>query len=136
MVFVGSSFVYGLLGSADLLPKLGELESFLQQLEVVSAEEDRARAAKKAAKDDKAAADGAVAPAASSPAPAAAAAGGKAKQLVRTKDTVSVSTKEKGKKVTQKISGLCEIVVFEYKGHQEKLIDWFKQNGFAAGSEQ
>lgn len=129
VVFVGSSFLYGLLGSPDLVPTLSELEGFLQTLESVSAEEDRLRALKKQSKEALAAAtssakgDGAVAP--------VAAAGGKAKQMVRTKDTVSSSSKDKkGKKVTEKTSGLCEFTVFEYKGHQEKVVEWFKARGF------
>ena len=144
-VFIGASFIYGLLGSAALLPKLGELEAFLQKVEIDSAEEDRIKKAKKAGlanKDEqksKEAADGAAssssaaAPAAAaSSVPAASAAPAKKKQLVRTKDTVSISSKDKsGKKVTEKVTGLCEFTVFDYQGHQSKVMEWFKQQGFA-----
>jgi len=129
IVFVGPTFVYGLLGSDALLPKLGDLEAILQKVEFDSAEEDRQRALKKAGAKDAAA----VAPASSAPAPAAAAAaGGKAKQLVRTKDTIAITTKDKktGKKVSEKVTGLAEFTVFEYKGHQAKVMDWFKHSGF------
>jgi alanyl-tRNA synthetase len=132
VVFIGSSFIYGLLGSAELVPKIAELEAFLQQLEVVSAEEDKQRALKKLSKQEQEAAKAAevAAPV------AAAASSSKAKQLVRVKDTVTISSKDKkGKKVTEKVTGLVELVVFAYTGHQEKVVEWFAQQGFTT-SEQ
>jgi len=140
-VFVGASFIYGLLGSPALVPKLSELEAALHRIEVESAEEERAKKAKregpKAASSSaseqkqKEAADSAPAAAA----PAAASSSSKPKQLVRVKDTVTVTTKDKGKKVTEKISGLAEFVVFQYEGHQSKVMQWFKDNGFTVAEE-
>lgn len=137
-VFVGASFIYGLLGNAQLVPKLSELESFLQNLAVESAAEDAKKAAEKALKKlskseqeqkSKEAAESSSAPAAA--VAATPAASSKSKQLVRVKDTVQIKTKDaKGKAVVEKVTGLVELVVFEYKGHQEKVIDWFKQQGF------
>jgi len=132
--FVGSSFIYVLLGSASLMPSLSDLESALHRIAVESAEEERKRAEKKAgpggAKDTNGSnADGpsftpASAAAASSPSSS------KPKQLVRTKDTVTIASKDKkGKKVTTKVSGVVEAVVFTYEGAQDKVMEWFKQQG-------
>lgn len=130
-VFVGSSFIYGLIGSTDLVPKIGELEAFLQQVERDSAEEDRQRALKKLSKAEQEAKAKEAAEAA--PVAAAAATNAKPKQLVRTKDTVSITTKDKkGKKVSEKVTGLVELVVFAYEGHQEKVVNWFREQGFTS----
>jgi len=134
-VFVGPSWIYGLLGSPSLVPALPELETFLAQLAVESAEEEKARAAKKLAReaheqktkeaDENKPAD--AAPVASS----SSAAASKSKQLVRVKDSVSITTKDaKGKKVTEKVSGISEVVAFSYQGTPEKVIKWFQQRGF------
>ena len=130
-VFVGSSFIYGLLGSPEAFAKLSELESFLHQVAIDSAEEDRQRALKKLSKEqqqEQKAKDAAVVPV-----PAAGASSSKPKQLVRVKDTVVLKTKEKGKPVTTKVTGLAEIVVFAYEGHTEKVVDWFRKGGFVDG---
>ena len=128
-MFVGASFIYGLLGNPALLPKLNELEAFLQKVEIDSAEEDRLKKAKKSGPAG-AAAEAAVAPAPVAAAEAAASSS-KPKQLVRVKDVVTISSKDKkGKKVTEKISGLAEFVVFAYEGHQSKVVEWFAQQGF------
>jgi len=136
-VFVGSTFVYGLLGSPELLPKLAEFEAALQAIEVESAEEDRQKKAKKAEKAAAAGAAAAPAEEKKEAAPAAAAAAGpaKAKQLVRVKDTVTLSSKDKkGKKVTEKMTGMAEIVVFQYEGHQSKVLKWFADQGFTVSA--
>jgi len=132
-VFVGSSFIYGLLGNPALVSKLAELDAALQKIEADSIAEDKARAEKKnkAAQEQKTkeAADSSS----SAPAqvvPASGASSSKPKQLVRTKDNVSITTKDKGKKVTQKVTGISEFVVFAYEGHQEKVMQWFKDQGF------
>lgn len=134
VVFIGSSFIYGLLGNKDLVPQLGELEGFLAQVGELSAKEDRERALKKLNKEQqeqksKEAEDAKSNPpaaAASSSAPA-----GKAKQLVRTKDTVAIKTK----KTNEKITGIVEFVVFTYEGHQEKVVEWFKKAGFVTNEQ-
>jgi len=132
VVFVGASFIYGLLGSAELLPKLGELEAALQKIEVDSAEEDRKKKEKKAQPPkDGAASSSSSAAVAPAPAASSSPAPSKGKLSVRVKDTVSITSKDKkGKKVVEKVSGVAEFVVFAYEGHQAKVVEWFKQNGF------
>ena len=139
VVFVGSSFIYGLLGNAELVPKIGELEAFLQQVGIESAEEDRQRALKKLSKEaqqeqkSKEEAEASSSSSSSSAKPAAAPV--KAKQLVRVKDTVAIKTKKVVDKkpvvVNEKVTGLVEFVVFTYEGHQEKVVDFFRRQGFA-----
>jgi hypothetical protein len=138
VVFVGSSFIYGLIGNADLVPKLNELEAALQRIATESEAEDKAKKAKKAGPGGAAASAAAPeqkskeeADQKSTPAAAPAAAAAKAKQLVRVKDTVAISGKDKaGKKTSTKVTGLAEFVVFAYEGHQSKVTDWFKQQSF------
>jgi alanyl-tRNA synthetase len=141
-VFVGSSFVYGLLGDPSLVPALSELDGALQKIELDSAEEDRKRAEKKAGpghkeeQKSKEAADTASSSAPIKPAAVAPATSSKPKQLVRTKDTVVINTKDKkGKKVTEKVTGVVEFVVFTYEGHQQKVVDWFQKQGFTVSDE-
>jgi len=147
VVFVGSSFIYGLIGDSTLVPKLGELEAALQKIAADSEAEDKAKKAKKAGPPGAAAAaaeqkskEEAEEKATPAPkdakegkeAPKEAAKDAKPKQLVRVKDTVAINTKDaKGKKVSTKVTGIAEVVVFAYEGHQAKVVDWFKQNGFA-----
>lgn len=133
VVFVGSSFIYGLLGNPSAVPKIGELEAFLASVAIESAEEDRQRALKKLNPQQQEEQKTKEAADAATPVPAAAAAG-KPKQLVRSKDTVVIKTKKvvdkKPTVVTEKITALNEFVVFAYEGHQEKVVDWFAKQGF------
>lgn len=129
-VFVGSSFIYGLIGSQELFNKAAELETFLQQLGELSAKEDRERALKKLSKEQQE--EQKTKEQAEVAAPAAASSS-KPKQLVRVKDTVQIKEKVKGKAVTTKVNGLVELVCFTYEGHQEKVLEWFRQQGFVSG---
>lgn len=130
-VYVGDSFIYGLLGDATLFPKLNDLEGFLQKLEEEYVEEQRKKTEQKTKEqDEKSAAPAAAAAAAAAPKAAA------KKQLVRVKDTVAITSKDKkGKKVSEKVTGVAEFAVFAYQGSQEKVVEWFKANGFTGMDE-
>lgn len=130
-VYVGESFIYGLSGSNALIPKLNELEGVLQKIDAEHVEEEKKKAEKKA-KDSKESESKSAAPAPV----AASASDGKAKQLVRVKDQVASTTKDKkGKKVTEKISGVQEFTVFTYVGSRDKVLEWFKAQGFVANEQ-
>jgi hypothetical protein len=126
VIYVGDSFMYGLLGNSALLPA-AELETYLTQLEIDTKAREAERAKIKGNEEVKVDST----PAAAVAAPVA----GKAKQFVRTKDTIAVTRKEKGKKISEKITGVTELVVFAYTGSHENIFEYLKTKTFIDGDQ-
>jgi alanyl-tRNA synthetase len=126
VIFIGDTFVYGLLGNAELY-NAKELESVLARIE----QEQREHEAKKkqeedaraAARSDSKSSDATAAPAS---APAA-----KGKLVVKVNDSVSITEKVKGKKVSTKVTGVCQFNAFA-NVIVDKVVEYFESKGFVA----
>ena len=129
VVFVGEGFAYGLLGDGQALDAAA-LDAELKQLADAEhrqkLDKDRERQEEKSKyeqdskREEKTAA-------------AAPAAGSKKEEkglLFKSVNTLSISRKEKGKKVSEKLSGVLQFDVFRMNIKQDTVVEHFLKKGF------
>jgi len=127
VVFVGDGFLYALLGDAAALPS-AELTDSLNSLAEAAARSKAQRNEEKSKSEHDTVADLKVQSAAAT----------KAMQ-VKVMDSLTVSKgkdKKTGKKVSEKLTGIAQIVVFSMAARPETVIEWLTTKGFVAKMEE
>ena len=134
VVFVGEGFAYGLLGDGTAL-QASAIDTQLKQLADTEhrhkQEKEREKEEKSKYEHDTGGEERKTAPGQAS----GVAAGGAAKKeeksmLFKSVSTMTISRKEKGKKVSEKLSGVLQFDVFRMNIKQDTVVDFFVKNGF------